>query len=103
MSCSEFSYANLTLSKAVMIAAETVTVSVDVKNEGPHDGKEAVLLFISDLQASIAPDMKRLKRFKKISLKAGALQTVKFTIEATEFSFITGKIKGSPNRESSQS
>ena len=45
---------------------DVLTVSVDVKNTGSRAGKEAVLLYSSDLVASIVPDNKRLRDFTKI-------------------------------------
>jgi beta-glucosidase len=88
LSYTTFEYSNLKLSKTKITEDETLEVSVEVRNTGKRDGKEAVLLYLSDLYASLAPDMKRLKGFEKIELKAGETKTVKFKITKTEMSFV---------------
>ena len=88
LSYTTFEYSNLKLSNTKITEDETLEVSVDVRNTGKRDGKEAVLLYLSDLYASLAPDMKRLKGFEKIELKAGETKTVKFKITKTEMSFV---------------
>ena len=64
------------------------TVSVDVKNTGNRAGKEAVLLYSSDLVASIVPDNKRLRDFTKVSLEPGELKTVTFQLPAKSLAFV---------------
>ncbi len=88
LSYTTFEYSNLKLSNTKITEDETLEVSVDVRNTGKRDGKEAVLLYLSDLYASLAPDMKRLKGFEKIELKAGETKTVKFKITKAELSFV---------------
>ena len=88
LSYTSFEYSNLKLSKTKINEDETLELSVDVRNTGKRDGKEAVLLYISDLYASLAPDMKRLKGFEKIELKVGETKTVKFKITKNELSFV---------------
>ncbi len=88
LSYTTFEYSNLKLSKTKISEEETIEVSVDIRNSGKRDGKEAVLLYLSDLYASLAPDMKRLKGFEKIELKAGETKTVKFNITKNELSFV---------------
>ena len=88
LSYTTFEYSNLKLSKTKVTEDETLEESVEVRNTGKRNGKEAVLLYLSDLYASLAPDMKRLKGFEKIELKAGETKTVKFKITKTEMSFV---------------
>ena len=61
LSYTTFEYANLKVDKANFTADDTLTVTVDVKNTGSRAGKESVLLYSSDLIASIVPDNKRLR------------------------------------------
>ena len=63
-------------------------VSVDVKNTGVKAGKEAVLLYSSDLVASIVPDNKRLRDFTKIELQPGERKTVTFQLPAKSLAFV---------------
>ena len=57
-------------------------------NTGSHDGKEAVLLFSSDLVASVVPDNKRLRGFSKLALMPGETRTVKFIVPASDLAFV---------------
>ena len=88
LSYTTFEYANLKVDKANFTADDTLTVTVDVKNTGSRAGKEAVLLYSSDLIASIVPDNKRLRCFTKISLEPGETKTVTFTLPAKDLAFV---------------
>ena len=88
LSYTTFEYSNLKVDKAQFTADDILTVSVDVKNTGSCAGKEAVLLYSSDLIASIVPDNKRLRDFTKISLNAGETKTVTFKLPANKLAFV---------------
>lgn len=90
LSYTTFAYSNIKLDKSQLPlnSNEEVTVSVDVKNTGIRDGKEVVQLYTSDLVASLVPDVKRLRRFEKVALKAGETKTVTFKLKLNDLSFI---------------
>lgn len=88
LSYTTFTYSNLKVSKDVFGKNDKLTISVDVRNTGMIKGKETVMLFSSDLVASITPDIKRLRRFEKISLQAGETKTVQFEISDKDLSFM---------------
>lgn len=89
LSYTTFSYSDLTLSKTQIAKNEELTVSVTLANTGSREGKEVVQLFTSDLYASgISPDMRRLRRFEKVSLKPGERKTVTFTLTPDDLSYI---------------
>ena len=88
LSYTTFEYANLKVDKARFSADDVLTVSVDVKNTGSCAGKEAVLLYSSDLVASIVPDNKRLRDFTKIVLEPGEMKTVTFQLPAKSLAFV---------------
>lgn len=88
LSYTTFSYNNLHISKPELKDNETLTITVDVKNTGQLEGKESVLLYISQLYASIAPDTKRLRAYDKISLKPGETKTVSFKITPKDLAFV---------------
>ena len=67
---------------------DELKVSVKVRNVGSVKGKEAVLLYSSDLVASVVPDIKRLRAFTKIELMPGETKTVTFHLKARELAFI---------------
>ena len=88
LSYATFEYSNLRVDKKNFTADDVLTVSVDVKNAGSRVGKEAVLLYTSDLIASIVPDNKRLRDFTKVELQPGETQTVTFKLPAKSMAFV---------------
>ena len=88
LSYTTYEYSNLKVDKAQFTADDVLTVSVDVKNTGSCAGKEAVLLYSSDLVASIVPDNRRLRDFTKIALEPGETKTVTFQLPARQLAFV---------------
>ena len=88
LSYTTFEYSNLKVDKSAFTADDILTVSVDVKNTGNRPGKEVVLLYSSDLIASIVPDNKRLRDFTKIELQPGEVKTVTFRLPAKSLAFV---------------
>jgi len=88
LSYTTFEYSNLKVDKATFSADDVLTVTVDVKNTGSRAGKEAVLLYSSDLVASIVPDNRRLRDFTKIELQPGEVKTVTFQLPAKQLAFV---------------
>lgn len=88
ISYTTYEYSNLKVDKKQFTVADVLTVSVDVKNTGAKAGKEAVLLYSSDLVASIVPDNKRLRDFTKIELQPGEVKTVTFQLPAKNLAFV---------------
>jgi beta-glucosidase len=88
LSYTSFAYSNLRVDKTSFKADDVLTISVDVKNNGQRAGKEPVLLYSSDLVASIVPDNKRLRDFTKVDLQPGQQQTVTFRLPARELAFV---------------
>ena len=91
LSYTTFEYANLKVDKTSFTSDDILTVSVDVKNTGSRAGKEAVLLYSSDLVASIVPDNKRLRDFTKIELQPGETKTVTFQLPAKNLAFVNAE------------
>jgi beta-glucosidase len=88
LSYTQFEYSNLRVDKKNFTADDVLTVTVDVKNTGSRVGKESVLLYTSDLVASIVPDNKRLRDFSKVELQPGETKTVTFTLPAKSMAFV---------------
>jgi len=88
LSYTTFSYTQLQLSPATIKIGQNLTVSVTLTNTGSVAGREAVLLYLSDLYASITPEVKLLKRFEKVFLNTNQNQIVSFTLTSDDFSFI---------------
>lgn len=66
---------------------------VDVKNTGSVKTKEPVLLFISDMVASLTPDVKRLRAFDKVELEPGETRTVRLLVPVADLAFVNQKMK----------
>lgn len=93
LSYTTFEYSNLIIDKSEINNTDSITVTVNVKNTGKVAGKEAVLLYLSDKVASITPEVKALKRFKKISLAPGETKTVSFTLNQKDLQFVGDDLK----------
>ena len=88
LSYTSYQYSNLKVSQSDFRHGDIIKVSVDVKNTGKVAGKESVLLFSSDLIASMVPDGRRLRAFDKIELQPGETKTVTFDLNADDLAFV---------------
>ena len=81
-------YSNMKVDKTTFSADDTLTVTIDVRNTGDRLTKESVLLYSSDLVASLTPDNRRLRAFEKVELKPGESKTVTLKLAARDLSFV---------------
>ena len=88
LSYTTYQYSNLKVDKATFAHDDVIRVSVEVKNTGKVAGKESVLLFSSDLMASMVPDGRRLRAFDKVALQPGESKTVTFDLKANDLAFV---------------
>ena len=88
LSYTTFAYSDLRLSKQTISGNEELTVNVTVTNSGRRAGKEAVLVYVSDLVATISPPNRRLRRFAKVNLEPGQNRTLTFRLRPEDLSFI---------------
>jgi beta-glucosidase len=88
LSYTSYKYSNLKVSQSDFRHGDIIKVSVDVKNTGKVAGKESVLLFSSDLIASMVPDGRRLRAFDKVELQPGETKTVSFELKADDLAFV---------------
>ncbi len=88
LSYTRFAYDNFRVDKSSFTADDTLTFAVDVTNCGDRAGKESVLLFGSDLVASLSPDNRRLRAFEKIELQPGQTKTVELRIKGSDLAFV---------------
>lgn len=93
LSYTTFTYSNLKVDKTEINNTDSITVTVDVANTGKKAGKEAVLLYLTDLYASITPEVKALKRFEKISLAPNEIKTVRFSLHQKDLQFVNNDLK----------
>jgi beta-glucosidase len=92
LSYTQFDYGDLQLSSGKLDAAGKLTVRITIKNTGSRDGKHTVELYTHEHYASITPNMRRLRAFKKIFLKAGQSQTVSFTLDKNDIAFVNERL-----------
>ena len=88
LSYTSYQYSNLKVSQSDFRHGDIIKVSVDVKNTGKVAGKESVLLFSSDLIASMVPDGRRLRAFDKVELQPGETKTMTFELKADDLAFV---------------
>lgn len=88
LSYTEFAYSNFGVDRRMFGADDVLTFTVDVTNVGKVAGKEAVMLYSSDLVASLTPDVIRLRDFEKVALEPGESRTVTFAVPASDLAFV---------------
>ena len=93
LSYSEFEYSDLKINKEQFNINDSIKISVNVKNLSKIDGLETIQLYSSDLYASITPDIKRLRDFKKVKVKAGEKKTITFNLPVSELAFVNSENK----------
>ena len=85
LSYTTFGYSNMTTDKTELTDAETLSVSVDVKNTGDCPGKEVVQLYVAPVNSEVPRPARELKGFEKVSLEPGEKKTVDFTMDDRSF------------------
>lgn len=93
LSYTEFAYSNLRLSQTTARETDTVTVSVDVKNNGQMDGKETVFLLVNDLVSSVMTPQREVKGFEKVFIKSGDTKTVEFKLKIKDLALVTPSLE----------
>jgi beta-glucosidase len=93
LSYTTFDYGPIRLSSPRLDGARKLTVSLTVSNTGKRDGKTTVELYTHEHYASITPNMRRLRAFKKVFLAAGETQTVSFTLDRNDLAFVNEQLK----------
>ena len=88
LSYTTFAYSNMRVDKPRFSKDDILTVSIDVTNTGNREGKESVLLYSSDLVASLTPENRRLRAFEKVTLQPQETRTVTFSLPAKDLAFV---------------
>jgi beta-glucosidase len=88
-----FSVANLHLSPQSVASGGQVVATVDVTNTGARAGDDVVQLYLHDPVASISQPVRRLRGFQRVTLAAGASQTVSFTLDKSDYGFYDNRAK----------
>lgn len=88
-----FALDNLRVDRTELRPGETVSIEVDVVNEGDVAGEETVLLFVRDLVASVSRPVLELKGMAKIALAAGTRGTVRMMLTTDALAFLGNDLK----------
>ena len=88
LSYTTFAYDRLSVNKPSFTAGDELVFTVDVTNTGDKAGKESVLLFSSDLVASLTPDIRRLRAFEKVELQPGETKTITLKVKGSDLAFV---------------
>ena len=93
LSYTTFSLSDVTLSQNKLARNGKINASITVKNTGKRDGATVVQLYIQDVAASVVRPVKELKDFRKVMLKAGEQQTIRFTIDENKLKFHNAQLQ----------
>lgn len=87
LSYTTFEYSNLSLASDKLTAQDTLSISFTLKNTGKYDGTEVVQLYVQDKVGSVIRPVKELKRFLRVTLKAGESTQVSLSLPVSELAF----------------
>lgn len=87
LSYTTFEYSNLSLASDKLTAQDTLSISFTLKNTGKYDGTEVVQLYVQDKVGSVTRPVKELKRFQRVTLKAGESTQVSLSLPISELAF----------------
>lgn len=88
LSYTTYEYENIQIDKPEFTPEDDLTISVSISNTGKRKGMEPVILYSTDLVASITPDVKRVRGFDKVELMPGQTKRISFTIPASDLAFV---------------
>jgi beta-glucosidase len=80
LSYTRFAYSGITLSTPTIKKGQSADVQVTITNSGAMESQEVVQLYITDMEASARTPLYALKGIKKLNLKPGSSEIIKFTI-----------------------
>lgn len=87
LSYTTFEYSNLSLASDNLTAQDSLSISFTLKNTGKYDGTEVVQLYVQDKVGSVTRPVKELKRFQRVTLKAGESTQVSLSLPVSELAF----------------
>lgn len=87
LSYTTFEYSNLSLASDKLTAQDTLSISFTLKNTGKYDGTEVVQLYVQDKVGSVTRPVKELKRFQRVTLKAGESTQLSLSLPVSELAF----------------
>lgn len=90
LSYTRFSYSNVKIAPQTLTKKEAFAeVSVELKNTGARDGTEIVQVYVRDEVASRVLPLRKLRAYRRVSLKAGETRRVSFRIGREDLGFVS--------------
>ena len=87
LSYTTFKYSNLKTSSPTLAKHGTLTVSVNVKNNGKLAGEEVVQLYVSHDQSALEHPAQELRGFQRVALQPGEVRTVEIPLAASSLAY----------------
>lgn len=87
LSYTTFEYSNITIDKSEYAVGDTIVVEYDLTNSGEYDATETVQLYVRDLVGSVVRPVKELKRFERVTLKAGETKHCRFELPVEDLAY----------------
>lgn len=87
LSYTTFAYSNLRLDRAAIVAGETMSISVDLKNTGSRTADEVAQLYLHQRFGTAARPVRELKGFQRVALQPGETRTLQFRIGPDELRY----------------
>ncbi|MEO6092810.1 MAG: glycoside hydrolase family 3 N-terminal domain-containing protein [Novosphingobium sp.] len=87
LSYTTFDIAAPRLSRPQIAVGESADIEVEVTNTGARAGDEVVQLYIRDEISSVPRPILELKAFRRVALRPGERQTVRFTLTPDDLAF----------------
>ncbi|MFL6449428.1 MAG: beta-glucosidase BglX [Bryobacteraceae bacterium] len=89
LSYAKFNYSNLHASKSVFNADEEVEIFADVTNTGSVAAETVSQLYVHQRAGSASRPVRELKGFRKVAIKPGATEAVRFTLGKQELTYFS--------------
>ena len=87
LSYTSFAYKNLRTSAATLAGSDTLTVQVDVTNQGKLAGDEVVQLYVRHVGSRVARPREDLRGYRRVALQPGETRTVAFPLAASALAY----------------
>ena len=88
LSYNEIAYSDSQISKEKASIGDEITVRTTVKNQGKYSVKEAVQVYVKDVEASCRVPLWQLKGIKVVELAPGEEKQVELTLSKRDFAII---------------
>ena len=93
LSYTTFALSDLAVTPAKLLSGQKVSVAVKVRNSGTRAGAEVVQVYVREVRPRVERPVKELKAFRRVELKPGEVQDVKFLLDQSALSYYDSQKK----------